>query len=100
MTVPSVLGCERDNRARQRILVRTYNDGISLRSAWLADDPAGMALREIVLLPNAFNRLPAPLGAYKFPDATSLSTCFSSERSATRRFRRTFSRSKSFIRLA
>ena len=49
-----------------------------------------MTLRETVLPPNAFNCLPAPFGAYKFPEATSLSTCFSSDRSATRRFRRTF----------
>ncbi len=37
----------------------------------------------MILLPNPLNRLPAPFGAYKFPEEMSLSTCFSSERSAT-----------------
>ncbi len=32
-----------------------------------------------------FDCLPAPLGGYKFPEATSASTCFSRERSATSR---------------
>jgi hypothetical protein len=100
IAISSVLGCKRDNRSRQRILVSSDDGGVSLRPAWLADNPAGMALRETVLPSNAFDRLPAPLGAYKFPAATSLSTCFSSDRSATRRLRRTFSRSRSFIRLA
>jgi len=100
IAIPSVLGCQGDNRSRQRIFISTDNGGVSLRPAVLADDPAGMALRETVLLPDGFYRLPAPFGAYKFPEATSLSTCFSSDRSATRRFRRTFSRSRSFIRLA
>ena len=100
ITVSSVLGCERDNRSCQCILINPDDGGVSLCPAGLADNPAGVAFREAILLPNAFNRLPAPLGAYKFPDATSLSTCFSSDRSATRRLRRTFSRSRSFIRFA
>jgi hypothetical protein len=40
----------------------------------LADDPAGVAFREAVLLPDAVDRLPAPLGGYKFPEATSANT--------------------------
>jgi hypothetical protein len=91
---------KRDDRSRQRILVSPDDRGVSLCPAVLADDPAGMAFGETVFLSNAFYRLPAPLGAYKFPEATSLSTCFSSDRSATRRLRRTFSRSRSFIRYA
>jgi len=46
------------------------------------------------------DRLPASLGGYKFPEATSASTCFSRDRSATRRRSRAFSRSRSFIFLA
>ena len=69
-------------------------------AAGLVDDPAGVAFGEPILLLDALNRPPAPFGAYKFPDATSFRICFSSDRSATSRFRRTFSRSKSFIRLA
>ena len=100
ITVPAVLRCETNNGLRQRIFISTDNGGVTLRSAWLTDNPAGMTLRKTVLSPNALNSLPAPFGAYKFPEATSLSTCFSSNRSATRRFRRTFSRSRSFIRFA
>ena len=98
IAISSVLGCEGDNRSCQRIVISPDNIGVSLCSTVLADDPAGLALRETILPSNAFDSPPAPLGAYKFPEATSLSTCFS--RSATRRLRRTFSRSKSFIRFA
>ena len=100
IAVAAVLGGKGDDRSRQRILVSSDDGGVSLCPAGLADDPAGLALRETVLLPDAIHRLPAPLGAYKFPEATSLRTCFSSDRSATRRLSRTFSRSRSFIRLA
>ena len=86
IAVPAVLRCQRDNGLRQRIFISTDNGGVTLRSAGLTDDPAGMTLRETKLPPNAFNGLPAPFGAYKFPEAISLSTCFSSDRSATRRF--------------
>jgi hypothetical protein len=41
-----------------------------------------------------------PLRAEKFPEATSFSTCFSSDNSATNRFNREFSFSRSFSRLA
>ena len=93
IAIASITRSQRDNRARQRIFISPDDGGVSLRPAWLADDPAGMTFRETVLLPNALlDCLAAPLGAYKFPKATSLSTCFSSERSATRRFRRRRSR--------
>lgn len=66
----------------------------------LADDPASVALREAIPLLDAIDRLPASLGGYKFPEATSDSTCFSKDRSATSRRSRAFSRSRSFIILA
>jgi hypothetical protein len=100
IAIASIMRSQRDNRSRQRIFISPDDGGVSLRPAWLTDDPAGMTFRKTVLLPNALDCLAAPLGAYKFPKATSLSTCFSNERSATRRFRRTFSRCSSFIRLA
>lgn len=84
----------------QRILIRPCYDGVALRATRLANDPAGLALREMVLVPRPCNRLPAPFGAYKFPEAMSFRTCFSSDRSATRRFNRLFSFSRSFIRRA
>ena len=82
------MGCRGDNRSRQRILISTNNGGISLRPAVLAADPTGTALGETVLLPDGFYCLSAPFGAYKFSEAPSLSTCFSSDRSATSRLRR------------
>jgi hypothetical protein len=69
-------------------------------AAGLVDDPAGVAFGEPIILPDPLDCLSAPFGAYKFPDATSFRICFSSDRSATSRFRRTFTRSRSFIRLA
>jgi hypothetical protein len=66
IAVSAILGCERDYRSRQHILIGSNNGGVSLRPAVLADNPAGMAFRETILLPDAFNRLPAPFGAYKF----------------------------------
>ena len=100
IAIAPILRCQRNNGLRQRIFVSTNNGGVTLRSAWLTDKPAGMTFRQTVPSPNPPDCLPAPFGAYKFPEATSLSICFSSDRSATRRFRRTFSRSRSFIRLA
>jgi hypothetical protein len=64
----------------------------------LADDPAGLAFRELILLPDPLDSLPATFGAYKFPEEMSFNTCFSSDRSATNLFRRAFSFSRSFIR--
>src|SRR5918993_808930 len=84
----------------QLILVSPEDGRIALGSSWLADDAAGVALREAIRLPDACHCLAPPLGAYKFPEATSLRICFSRERSATRRRRRAFSRSRSFRRLA
>jgi hypothetical protein len=87
-------GLELDQAKRMKELQRE-----NVRLKRLVAD-LSMTFRETVLLPNTLDCLAAPLGAYKFPEATSLSTCFSSARSATRRFRRTFSRCSSFIRLA
>jgi hypothetical protein len=56
--------------------------------------------REAVLLPDPVHRLPASLGGYKFPEATTASTCFSKDRYATKRRSRAFSRPRSFIFLA
>jgi hypothetical protein len=77
--VSSVLGCQRDNRSRQSVLISSNDGGVSLCPAALADNPSGMAFGEAILLRDAFNRLTAPFGAYKFPEATSFSTCFSSD---------------------
>jgi hypothetical protein len=85
---------------RQRIFVHTDHHCVPLRTSWLTNQPTGMALRDPVLLTSPRNRLPTPFGAYKFPEAISLRTCLSSERSATRRFNRAFSFSRSFSRLA
>ena len=57
---PSVLRSQRDNRSRQRIFIGPDDGGVSLRPAWLANDPAGMTSRETVLLPDALDCLEAP----------------------------------------
>ena len=100
VAIASILRGKSNDRSSQRILASSDSACVSLRAARLVDDPAGMTFREPVSLADALDRLSAPFGAYKFPEATSFRICFSSERSATSRFRRTFSRSKSFIRLA
>ena len=100
IAVAAVLRGESDDCASQRILVSSGKGRVALRAAGLVDDPAGVAFGEPVLRPDSLDSLPAPFGAYKFPEATSFRICFSSDRSATRRFSRTFSRSSSFIRRA
>jgi hypothetical protein len=100
IAITPIPGSQSDDRAGQCILVSSGNGRVALRAAGLVDDPAGVAFGEPILLLDPLDCPPAPFGAYKFPDATSFRICFSSDRSATSRFRRTFSRSKSFIRLA
>ena len=100
VAVAPVFGRQGDDGAGQLILVGQHGRHVALRAPVLADDPAGVTFREAVLLPDAIDRLPAPLGGYKFPEATSASTCFSKDRSATRRRNRAFLRSRSFIFLA
>ena len=100
VAVAPVLGRQGNDGPGQFILVGQHGRHVALRAPMLTDDPAGVTFREAVLLPDASNRLPASLGGYKFPEATSASTCFSSDRSATSRRSRAFSRSRSFIFLA
>ena len=100
VAVASVLGRQGDDGLGQLILIGQYGRHVALRAPVLADDPTGVTFREAVLLTDAVDCLPAPLGGYKFPEATSASTCFSRERSATSRRSRAFSRSRPFIFLA
>ena len=100
IAIAAIFGCQRYDRSGQRVFVCADNRCITLRTTWLADEPAGVTFREPVLLPSPFNRLPSPFGAYKFPEAISFRTCFSRDRSATSRFSRVFSFSGSFIRRA
>jgi hypothetical protein len=100
IAIPTILRAQGDDGLRQRIFISSNRGNVALRSPRLADQPARMTFREAILLPDAPYRLPASVGRYKFPEAISLRTCFSSDRSATNRFSRAFSRSKSFIRLA
>ena len=50
IAISSILGCQGDNRSCQRILVSSNDAGVSLCSAVLAEDPAGLAFREPKLL--------------------------------------------------
>ena len=99
IAIAPVLPSYGHNRVRQRVFVGPHNDRVTLRTMWLVDEDA-LTLREPIRLPNPPDRLPAPFGAYKFPEAISFKTCFSSDNSATRRLSRRFSFSISFIRLA
>ena len=100
IAVPTILRAQSDDGPRQRIFISSNRRNVALRSPRLADQPARVTFREAIFLPDAPYRLPASVGRYKFPEAISLRTCFSSDRSATSRFNRAFSRSRSFIRLA
>jgi len=100
IAVAAVFGCQRYDRSCQRVFVCTDNRRVTLRTTRLTDEPVGVTFREMVLLPNPFDRLPTPFGAYKFPEEISFKTCFSSDKSATKRRSREFSFSSSFIRRA
>jgi hypothetical protein len=45
IAIASVLRSQSDNRSRQRILIRSDDCRVSLRSAWLANNPASLAFR-------------------------------------------------------
>lgn len=100
IAIAAIFGGKRYDRSGQRIFARADNRRVTLRTTWLVDEPAGVTFREPVLLSSPFDRLPTSFGAYKFPEAISFKTCFSSERSATSRLSRMFSFSRSFIRFA
>jgi hypothetical protein len=51
----------------QRIFVCTHDDRVAVRYTRPADDPAGLTLREPVILPCPCNRLPARSGLTSFP---------------------------------
>lgn len=80
--------------------ISTDRGDVTLCPTPLADDPAGGALRQVILPSDSLCRPLAPIRCYKFPAAISLGTCFSSDRSATSRFSRAFSRSSSLKRLS
>jgi hypothetical protein len=100
MAVAPILGRQRQYGLRQPILVSAGDDRVTLRATRLADDPAGLAFRETILLPRSRHCLSAPFGAYKFPEEMSFSTGSFRDISATRRFNRAFSFSRSFVRRA
>src|SRR5439155_3628121 len=85
IAVTAILRGKEDDIPRQLIFIRLVRGNIALCSPWLPDDPAGQPFAQPILLTSRLDRLPAPLGAYKFPRAMSFNTCFSSDRSATRR---------------
>ena len=60
----------------------------------------GAPFRQAIHSPRTLHHATSPLRAQKFPRATSRSTCFSSDNSATSRFNRVFSFSSSFSRFA
>jgi len=69
IAVTTIFGSEGDDGSRQCILIGPHRRNIALRPAVLADDAAGVTLRETLLLADANHRPPPSLGAYKFPEA-------------------------------
>src|SRR3954470_17429488 len=61
VAIAAVLGSKGHDGSGKRVLVSSDSGDVPLRASRLADDPAGLALREAVLLPDACDRLPAPL---------------------------------------
>src|SRR3954471_20631220 len=66
VAVAAILGSKGHDGSGKRVLVSSDSGNVPLRPSRLADDPAGLALREAVLLPDTSDRLPAPIRAYKF----------------------------------
>ena len=82
VAIAAVLGRQRNDRLRERILVSTHRRHIALHSSGLAHDAAGFALRDLEPFLQHAHGASASLGAHQFPEATSLSIAFSSDRSA------------------
>jgi len=100
VAVASILARQADDRCRQRILVVTDDRLVSLRRPRLPKDAAGTLFRDRVLLPHVLHASSPALGAYQFPSAASFNINLSSVNSATARFKRVFSASRSFRRRA
>ena len=84
----------------ERPLVTRHFPRPALGRAWLPEHPARSPLRRPELLTYTHHTTSSALGAQKFPSAASSSISLSSVKSATARFRRPFSRSRSFRRRA
>ena len=74
VAVAPVLGRQGDDGLGQCILIGRHGRHGALRAAVLTDDPAGVTFRETVRPPDADHCLPASLGGYKVPEATSANT--------------------------
>ena len=81
---------------RRRPLVTRHFPRPALGRAWLPEHPARSPLRRPELLTYTHHTTSSALGAQKFPSAASSRISLSSVKSATARFRRPFSRSRSF----
>ena len=91
IAIAAILRGKEHNVAGQLVFIVLARWSVSLRSPWLADDPAGGALAQVILLLYSIYCLPATFRAYKFPSAMSFKTCISSDRSATSFFNLPFS---------
>ena len=100
VAVASILARQADDRCCQRILVVTDDRLVSLRRPRWPKDAAGTPFRDRVLLPHVLHASSPALGAYQFPSAASFNISLSSVNSATARFKRAFSASRSFRRRA
>ena len=88
------------DRGCQRIFIITLLRLAPLRRAMLTENTASPAFGNAELLYSAINTGPTARGRQKFPEAASFKIALSSSASASKRFSRAFSRSRSFSRLA
>src|SRR5690606_7990477 len=100
IAVTAIFLRQRDNVGRQAPLVGIISRRMSLCRAVLAEHAAGPSLRYRQRTTDLLDRLAATGGAQKVSFDASCRIALSSARSATSRFNRAFSRSKSFIRRA
>ena len=100
VSVTTVFTGQGNDHLRQCLFVDPLDRGIALCPSPLPQQPTGMSLAHFVLFLRMLHRTTPPLGAQKFPDATSFRICFSRDNSATKRVSFAFSRSSSFLCLA
>ncbi len=89
-----------DDLTHQQFLVVLHPQLATLGRSGLPEHPAGTALGDAKLVSHVRDGLAPPLRAQKFPEAVSRRMALSRAWSATKRFRRVFSRSSSRRRFA
>lgn len=100
VAVAAIANRKVNDRSGQRVFIVTLLRLAPLRRAVLTDNAASPAFGNAGLLYSTIDASAPARGRQKFPDAASFKIALSSSASASRRFSRAFSRSRSFRRLA